>query len=85
MNVIEKLPPLFHSQIFISFSELIDTIANLASGVNSTVKNMVARRLHAIIERVLDEISFTANNRSGEKIVIEAVDKTMYLKKYQVY
>ncbi len=49
----------------------IDTIANLASEVNSSVENIGARRLHTIIERVLDEISFTATDRSGEKIVID--------------
>ena len=50
----------------------IDTIANIASEINSTVENIGARRLHTIIERVLDEISFTATDRSGEKIVIDA-------------
>ena len=50
----------------------IDTIANLASEVNSSIENIGARRLHTIIERVLDEISFTATDRSGEKIVIDS-------------
>ncbi len=50
----------------------IDTIANLASDVNSKVENIGARRLHTIIERVLDEISFTATDRGGEKITINA-------------
>ena len=50
----------------------IDTIANLASEVKSSVENIGARRLHTIIERVLDEISFTATDRSGEKIVIDS-------------
>ena len=50
----------------------IDTIASLASEVNSTVENIGARRLHTIIEKVLDEISFTATDRSGEKIVINS-------------
>ena len=50
----------------------IDTIANLATEVNSTVENIGARRLHTIIERVLDEISFTATDKSGEKIVINS-------------
>ena len=50
----------------------IDTIANIASEINSTVENKGARRLHTIIERVLDEISFTATDRSGEKIVIDS-------------
>ena len=49
----------------------IDTIAELATEVNSSVENIGARRLHTIIEKVLDEISFTATDRSGEKIIID--------------
>ena len=49
----------------------IDAIANIASEVNTTVENIGARRLHTIIERILDEISFTATDRSGEKIIID--------------
>jgi len=48
----------------------IDTIANIASEVNATVENIGARRLHTIIEKILDDISFTATDRSGEKITI---------------
>ena len=54
----------------------IDTIANIANEVNSTVENIGARRLHTIIERVLDEISFTATDRAGEKITVD----TNYIK-----
>jgi ATP-dependent HslUV protease ATP-binding subunit HslU len=50
----------------------IDTIANLATEVNSSVENIGARRLHTIIERVLDDISFSATDRSGEKIKINS-------------
>ena len=50
----------------------IDTIANLATEVNSTIENIGARRLHTIIEKVLDEISFTATDKSGEKIIIDS-------------
>jgi len=50
----------------------IDTIANLATEVNSSVENIGARRLHTIIERVLDDISFTATDKSGEKITINS-------------
>ena len=49
----------------------INTIAHIASEVNSTVENIGARRLHTIIERVLDEISFTATDRAGEKITVD--------------
>ena len=55
----------------------IDTIANIANEVNSTVENIGARRLHTIIERVLDEISFTATDRAGEKITVDS----KYIKK----
>ena len=48
----------------------IDTIANIASEVNASVENIGARRLHTIIEKILDDISFTATDRSGEKIII---------------
>ena len=50
----------------------IDTIATIANEVNSTVENIGARRLHTIIERVLDEISFTATDRAGEKITVDS-------------
>ncbi len=50
----------------------INTIANLATEVNSTVENIGARRLHTIIERVLDDISFTATDNSGKKITINS-------------
>ena len=55
----------------------IDTIANIASEVNTTVENIGARRLHTIIERVLDEISFTATDKAGEKILVDS----KYIKK----
>ena len=50
----------------------INTIANIANEVNSSVENIGARRLHTIIERVLDEISFTATDKSGEKIIVDS-------------
>ena len=50
----------------------IDAIANMASEVNNTVENIGARRLHTIIERILDDISFTATDRAGEKIIIDS-------------
>ena len=50
----------------------INTIADIAMEVNSTVENIGARRLHTIIERVLDEISFTATDKAGERIVVDS-------------
>ena len=57
----------------------IDTIAKIASEVNSSVENIGARRLHTIIEKILDDVSFTATDKSGEKIVInkEYIDKNL--------
>ena len=50
----------------------IETLAKLSTEINSTVENIGARRLHTIIEKILDEISFTATDRAGEKINIDA-------------
>jgi len=49
----------------------IDKIAEIAMEVNNTIENIGARRLHTIIEKILDDISFTATDRGGEKIVID--------------
>ena len=46
-------------------------IAKLSAEVNASVENIGARRLHTIIEKVLDDISFNATDRSGEKVVID--------------
>jgi len=48
----------------------IEEIAKLATEINSSVENIGARRLHTIIERVLDDISFTATDRGGENLII---------------
>lgn len=52
--------------------DAIDAIARIAVAVNSTVENIGARRLQTVIERILDEISFTATDRSGESVTIDA-------------
>ena len=58
--------------VTLSFSEdAIDAIADVAVSVNSTVENIGARRLQTIMERVLDDISFAATDRSGETVRIE--------------
>ena len=49
----------------------IDTIASIANEVNSTVENIGARRLHTIIEKVLDDISFNATDRAGETVTVD--------------
>ncbi len=50
----------------------IEAIANVAAEVNSTVENIGARRLQTVLERVLDQVSFTATDRPGESVVIDA-------------
>jgi len=49
----------------------IEKIAKLATEINSTIENIGARRLYTILERVLDEISFNATDKAGEKIIID--------------
>jgi ATP-dependent HslUV protease ATP-binding subunit HslU len=51
--------------------DAIDAIADLAVEVNASVENIGARRLQTIIERVLDDISFTAPDRAGETVTID--------------
>ena len=51
----------------------IGAIADIAAQVNATLENIGARRLQTIMERVLDEISFSATERQGEKLVIDAI------------
>ena len=48
----------------------IDALADIAVRVNDTVENIGARRLQTVLERLLDEISFTAPDRSGETVTI---------------
>ena len=49
----------------------VDAIARVAVQVNSSVENIGARRLQTVMERVLDEVSFTAPDRGGERIEID--------------
>ena len=50
----------------------IDALADIAVRVNDTVENIGARRLQTVLERLLDEISFTASDRKGETVTITA-------------
>ena len=53
-------------------ADSVDALADIAALVNSTVENIGARRLQTVMERVLDEISFAAADRTGETIRIDA-------------
>ena len=51
----------------------IGAIADIAAQVNASVENIGARRLQTVMERVLDEISFSATERTGEKVTIDSL------------
>ncbi|WP_075216521.1 ATP-dependent protease ATPase subunit HslU [Mongoliimonas terrestris] len=52
--------------------DAIDEIAGVAVEVNATVENIGARRLQTVMERILDDISFNAPDRSGQTVTIDA-------------
>jgi ATP-dependent HslUV protease ATP-binding subunit HslU len=52
--------------------DAVDALAELAADINDRVENIGARRLHTVLERLLEEISFTATDRAGETIVVDA-------------
>jgi ATP-dependent HslUV protease ATP-binding subunit HslU len=59
--------------LVLEFSEdAIDAVADTAVAVNSSVENIGARRLQTVMERVLDDVSFSASDRSGETVKIDA-------------
>jgi ATP-dependent HslUV protease ATP-binding subunit HslU len=49
----------------------IDLLAKVSAEVNASVENIGARRLHTLLEKVLEDISFTASDRSGEKVIVD--------------
>jgi ATP-dependent HslUV protease ATP-binding subunit HslU len=53
-------------------ADAIDAIADVAVAVNGSVENIGARRLQTVMERVLDEISFAAPDRSGDTVKVDA-------------
>jgi len=59
--------------VSLEFSQdAIDAVADVAVAVNSSVENIGARRLQTVMERVLDDVSFGAPDRSGETVKIDA-------------
>lgn len=52
--------------------EAIEAVADLAAEINTSIENIGARRLHTVLEKLLEEISFTATDRSGETFKIDA-------------
>jgi ATP-dependent HslUV protease ATP-binding subunit HslU len=59
--------------VALSFTDdALDAIAGIAADVNAAVENIGARRLATVMERLLDEVSFTAPDRVGETVAIDA-------------
>jgi ATP-dependent HslUV protease ATP-binding subunit HslU len=52
--------------------DAVDALADLAADINDRVENIGARRLHTVLERLLEDISFTATDRGGETFVVDA-------------
>jgi ATP-dependent HslUV protease ATP-binding subunit HslU len=52
--------------------DAVDALSDLAADINDRVENIGARRLHTVLERLLEDISFTATDRAGEEIRVDA-------------
>lgn len=60
-------------EVNITFADdAIAEVADLSAEINQGVENIGARRLHTVMEKLLEEISFTASERGGEDITIDA-------------
>ncbi len=52
--------------------DAIDALADMAVEINRSVENIGARRLHTVLEKLLEEISFTASDRTGDTVTVDA-------------
>ncbi len=60
-------------QVALEFAEdAVDALAELASDINDRVENIGARRLATVLEKLLEDISFTASDRGGETVIVDA-------------
>ena len=73
-NLIEQYQAMLATENFtLKFApEAIDKIADVAVQINENVENIGARRLHTVLEILLEDISFSASDRSGEEVLITA-------------
>ncbi len=73
-NLIRQYTALMATEeVILEFTDdAIDALAALTAEINRTVENIGARRLQTVMERLLEEISFTASDRSGETVKIDA-------------
>jgi ATP-dependent HslUV protease ATP-binding subunit HslU len=59
--------------VTLSFTDdAVDALSDLAADINERIENIGARRLHTVLERLLEDISFTATDRAGETISVDA-------------
>ena len=59
--------------VTLSFTDdAVDALSDLAADINDRIENIGARRLHTVLERLLEDISFTATDRAGETIAVDA-------------
>jgi ATP-dependent HslUV protease ATP-binding subunit HslU len=75
-NLVRQQQALLETEgVTLTFTEAaLDALADAAVEVNGAVENIGARRLQTVLEKVVEDISFTASDRSGEKVVIDAED-----------
>jgi ATP-dependent HslUV protease ATP-binding subunit HslU len=60
-------------KVVLTFTDdAVDALAELAADINERIENIGARRLHTVLERLLEEISFTATDKAGEVIIVDA-------------
>ncbi len=52
--------------------DAVEALADLAADINDKVENIGARRLHTVMERLLEEISFSASDRGGQTVTVDA-------------
>ena len=73
-NLIEQYIALLETENFtLKFEdEAIEKIADIAVAINENVENIGARRLHTVLEILLEDISFNASDRSGQTETITA-------------
>jgi ATP-dependent HslUV protease ATP-binding subunit HslU len=59
--------------VTLNFTEdAVEAIADIAADINARVENIGARRLATVLERLLEEVSFTASDRGGDEVVVDA-------------
>ena len=73
-NLLRQYKALLETEeVSLTFADdAVEEIATLAAEINQNIENIGARRLHTVMERLLEEISFTATDKPGTKITIDA-------------